>query len=76
MGKRQVRIFKKDILNNAMELIFQPSVQLVQRNKVVVQGKLLSLNDRHAELRDSSKNIHTVPLEQVEEIVFDREAAW
>ena len=76
MGKRQVRIFRKDILNHAIALLGQPGVQVVLRTRVVLHGVLKTLDQEQLQLQDRRFNTHTLPLEQVEEIIYDVEAAW
>ncbi|MCX2739689.1 hypothetical protein [Pontibacter anaerobius] len=76
MGKRQIRIFRNNLLNRRFELLQTPSVQVVLRDKVVLTGKLKELNEKGAELQDQRFNHHTFPLEQVEEMIYDVEAPY
>ncbi|AKD02157.1 hypothetical protein POKO110462_11770 [Pontibacter korlensis] len=76
MGKRQTRIFRKDLLNHRFELLQSPAVQVVLRTKVVLTGRLKELDAKGAELEDLRFNRHTFPLEQVEEIIYDIEAPY
>lgn len=76
MGKRQIRIFKTKLLNHRFELLQSPAVQVVLCSKVVLTGKLKSLDESGAELQDLRFNYHHFPLEQVEEIIYDVEAPY
>ncbi|RAU82250.1 hypothetical protein [Pontibacter arcticus] len=76
MGKRQIRIYRNDIVAQAMKLVAQETVQLVQRNRVVLIGKLLSVSESGVELSDNNNGKHVFPLQHIEEIIYDREAAW
>lgn len=76
MGKRQFRIFRKDLLSRRFELLQSPAVQVVLRSKVVLAGKLKELDEKGAELQDLRFNYHAFPLEQVEEIIYDVEAPY
>ncbi|SFG42012.1 hypothetical protein [Pontibacter chinhatensis] len=76
MGKRQFRIFRKDLLSRRFELLQSPAVQVVLRSKVVLAGKLKELDEKGAELQDLRFNYHTFRLEQVEEMIYDVEAPY
>jgi hypothetical protein len=76
MGKRQKRIFRKDIYNHMQELLQRRTVQVVLRSKVVLNGDILKLTDAELQLQDHRFNTHTFLLEQVEEIIYDIEAPY
>ncbi len=76
MGKRQYRVFRRDITAQRQELLQQRSVQLVQRNKMVLQGQLLKLGSIQLELLDGRNHTHIVPLHLIEEIIYDKETAY
>jgi len=76
MGKRQTRIFRKDIPQHVQQLLAQKSVQVVLRNKVVLTGLLLQVSPEQLQLQDYRFHKHTLPVEQVEEIIYDTEAAY
>lgn len=76
MGKRQTRIFRQNIQKHLQELLQCQTVQLVLRTKVVVQGKLFMPSPGQFELVDKCRNKHTVQLHQIEEIIYDKEAAF
>lgn len=76
MSKRQVRIFRKDIPQHIPELLLQKAVQVVLRSKVVLHGTLKSLTLEQLQLQDQRFGRHTLPVAQVEEIIYDVEAAW
>ncbi|WP_266202806.1 hypothetical protein [Pontibacter kalidii] len=76
MGKRQIRIFRRDLLDHQFELLQSPAVQVVLRSRVVLNGKLKRLDANGAELQDLRFDYHTFPLEQVEEMIYDVEAPY
>ncbi|MDX5422826.1 MAG: hypothetical protein LPK07_14280 [Hymenobacteraceae bacterium] len=76
MGKRQTRIFRKDIEKHLQELLQQETVQVVLRSRVVLNGALLELNPERLQLQDHRFGKHTVPVEQVEEIIYDAAAPY
>lgn len=76
MGKRQIRIHRKDLHHRAPELLQQPFVQVLLQSRTVFSGKPLHLSKQELQLQDLRFNRHTLPLEQVEEVIYDVEAAW
>ena len=76
MGKRQIRIFRKNIPHQLSELLLQGEVQVVLRNRVVLQGVLKEANAEKLELLDGRKSRHVVPVEEVEEVIYDIEAPY
>lgn len=76
MGKRQIRIFRKDIPEHIPDLLLQRAVQVVLRSRVVLHGVLLKLTPEQLQLQDQRTGKHVVPVEQVEEIIYDVEAAY
>lgn len=76
MGKRQKRIFRKDIQQHLQELLQRRSVQVVLRSKVVLHGDILRLTADELELQDRRFGKHLFPIDQIEEIIYDMEAAY
>ncbi|MBD1396796.1 hypothetical protein H9Q13_06430 [Pontibacter sp. JH31] len=76
MGKRQIRIFRKDIPQHLPELLLQDSVQVILRNRVVVQGKLKTATADNFEILDGRRNQHAIPVRDVEEVIYDVEAPY
>lgn len=76
MGKRQTRVFRQNIQDHLLELLQSETVQLVLRTKVVIHGKLFMPEMGEFELVDKSLNRHAVLLDQIEEIIYDKEAAF
>ncbi|GHA75849.1 hypothetical protein [Pontibacter akesuensis] len=76
MGKRQIRIHRTKLPDHTFELLQSPAVQVVLRNRIVLAGVLKELNGESLQLQDFRANHHTFPLEQVEEIIYDVEAAY
>ena len=76
MGKRQIRISGNKLQDHAVELLMQPVVQVILRNRVVVTGKLLHTAPETITLQDMRQSKHILPADQVQEIVYDVEAPW
>lgn len=76
MGKRQKRIFRNDIKNHLQELLLRQTVQVVLRNKVVMNGNITRLTEEELHLKDHRFGKHTVPVSEIEEIIYDIEAAY
>ena len=76
MGKRQKRIFRNDIKNHIQELLQRRTVQVVLRTKVVVNGDITKLTDEELQLKDHRFGLHTFPVDEIEEIIYDMEAAY
>jgi glutamate dehydrogenase/leucine dehydrogenase len=76
MGKRQIRIFRKNIAQHLPELRMQESVQVILRNRVVVQGKLNAASEAEFELLDGRRGKHVIPVQDVEEVIYDIEAPY
>ena len=74
MGKRQIRIYRNKLADHQPELLQQQSVQVVLRNRVVVQGKLQHVSDEELELIDGRRSRHTIPVAEIEEVIYDIEA--
>jgi hypothetical protein len=75
MGKRQVRIFQKDIDLNRQRLL-QQDAHVVLGSGRVLRGVIIELTGRHLTLLNQRLHPQTVGLEEVEEIVYDKEAAY
>jgi DNA topoisomerase IB len=76
MGKRQTRVFRQDIPDHLQDLLQCHVVQMILRTRAVIQGKLLMPAPELFELIDQSRNKHTIALHQIEEIIYDKEAAF
>jgi hypothetical protein len=75
MGKRQTRIFQKDIAA-ALPDLQQRDAHVVQRSGKVLRGIITAISDRHLTLLNQRLHPHSVALEEIEEIVYDRETAF
>ena len=75
MGKRLVRIFGKDIPARVKELI-SIELNVVLKNKSTLHGTLTRLENNYLTIRDMRRRDHQLNLSDVEELVFDREAAY
>jgi len=76
MGKRQIRISGVKLQEHEMELLSQPAVQVILRNRVVVTGKLLQTSPETITIRDMRLNQQVLPADQIQEVIYDIEAAW
>ncbi|GAB3530666.1 hypothetical protein GCM10027443_11680 [Pontibacter brevis] len=76
MGKRQKRIFRNNLLNHVQELLQRRTVQVVLRNKVVLNGDITKLTDEELLLTDHRFGKHTMPVDEIEEIIYDIEAPY
>ena len=76
MGKRQTRINRKDIHQHIPELLQRRTVQVVLRTKVVLTGDILQLTADQLQLQDHRFGKHILPIDQIEEIIYDMEAAY
>ncbi|MHC2990103.1 hypothetical protein OB13_00285 [Pontibacter sp. HJ8] len=76
MGKRQIRIFRKNIPQHLPELLMQGFVQVIMRNRVVLQGVLKVASEEEFELLDGRRSRHVVPVQEIEEVIYDIEAPY
>ncbi|CAN5811317.1 hypothetical protein BH24BAC1_BH24BAC1_06150 [soil metagenome] len=75
MGKRQVRIFRKD-LGPERESLLQKEAHLVMRSARVFRGLITELAGDHLTLLNHRLQPHTLDLAEIEEIVYDRETEY
>ncbi len=76
MGKRQIRIYRNKLADHLPDLLQQQTVQVVLRNRVVVQGVLQHVSTEELELLDGRRSSHLIPVQQVEEVIYDIEAPY
>jgi hypothetical protein len=76
MGKRQTRVYNRDILAQVQELLLQPVVQVILHTNVVLQGKLRTIDQVNVELWDRCFERRVLPIQQIKEIIYDKEAAF
>jgi hypothetical protein len=76
MGKRQIRISGTKIQQHSLELLERPLVQVVLRSRVVLAGKLLQISPELITVMDMRRSEHKLPTDQIEEIIYDLEAAF
>ena len=76
MGKRQKRIFRNDIKDHVQELLLRRTVQVILRNKVVLNGDITKLTEEELHLKDHRFGKHTAAVSEIEEIIYDIEAAY
>ncbi|WP_162427437.1 hypothetical protein [Pontibacter pudoricolor] len=76
MGKRQIRISGTKLQQHTSELLERPAVQVVLRSRVVLAGKLLQISPENITVLDMRRSKHVLPTEQIQEIIYDLEAAF
>lgn len=76
MGKRQVRISGIKLQQHAQELLDQPATQVILRNRVVLAGKILQVSSDNVTVLDMRRSKHMLPTDQIQEIIYDLEAAF
>ncbi|GGG25672.1 hypothetical protein [Pontibacter amylolyticus] len=76
MGKRQIRINRNQLADHLPDLLQQQTVQVVLRTRVVVQGVLQHVLAEELELLDGRRHKHTIPVAEVEEVIYDIEAPY
>ena len=72
MGKRQIRLFRKDI-GSALESLLQKDAHVVMRSSRVWRGVITKLQGDHLTLVNHRLQPQTLDLNEVEEIIYDRE---
>ncbi|MGV3587744.1 MAG: hypothetical protein ACO1OF_12120 [Adhaeribacter sp.] len=75
MGKRQVRISRKDILLKKAELEGVTG-HVIMADHVVHNGQILAVSDSQLELRDPRFNKHKLEMGAILEIVYDKETDY
>ena len=73
MGKRQVRVFRSHILPNRLQLLGKDA-HVVQPSGRVLRGVITELTDAHLTVLNHRLHPQTLPLAEVEEVVYDLEA--
>lgn len=76
MGKRQIRIYRNKLADHLPDLMQQQTVQVILRSRVVVQGVLSHASTEELELIDGRRSRHTIPVQDVEEVIYDIEAPY
>jgi hypothetical protein len=75
MGKRQIRIFRKDIVLKKTEIVGREG-HVILTDHVVFNGKILEITDRQLILQDLRLNKHVLDLTQLVEVVYDKETVF
>lgn len=75
MGKRQTRIFQRDILSQTPTLLGKEA-NIVLANHATLHGVILEIMDNDLIIRDMRLKKHTVALAHIIEIALDHTAAW
>ncbi len=75
MGKRLVRIFNKDI-SAKISTIIDKEVNLVLKNNTTLHGIITNSENNIFKIKDMLNKKHVVTLDDIVEIIYDREAAY
>lgn len=75
MGKRQIRIFRKDIVFKKDEILTKIG-HVILADHVVFTGRVLEISEDNLVLEDFRFNNHVLKLSQVLEIVYDIETEY
>ena len=75
MGKRLTRIFGIDIPVKAKELI-STELNVILKNKSTLHGVLIGVESNCLILRDMKLRKHKLSIADIEELIFDSEAAY
>ncbi|MFL5728048.1 MAG: hypothetical protein ACJ75J_01060 [Cytophagaceae bacterium] len=75
MGKRLIRIFRKELKAKAASLAGR-KINLVLQNQSTFYGVLLKVDQEGLELKDLLNKKHYFKFSGIEEIVYDQVAAY
>jgi len=75
VGKRQVRIFRKDLFLKKSEIQGQDA-HVILSDQVVHHGQILSVTEQHLRLRNPRAKEMQLELAAVQEIVYDKETDY
>jgi hypothetical protein len=75
MGKRLIRINNKDISGSLKELAGK-EVNLVMVNKNVLHGTIIESIENTFKIKDMLLKTHYIKFSEVNEIIYDKEAAF
>lgn len=75
MGKRQIRIFRKDIVLKKAEILNKIG-HVILADHVVLTGRVLEISEDSLVLENFRFNNHLLNLNQVLEIVYDIETEY
>ena len=75
MGRRQTRIFQRDILPQAASLPGKEA-NIVLTNQATLHGVVLEISGDNLIIRDMRLKKHTVSLAHIHEITLDYMAEW
>ncbi|MDB5262224.1 MAG: hypothetical protein JWQ14_1505 [Adhaeribacter sp.] len=75
MGKRQVRIFRKDIFLSKFEIEGKTG-HVIMADHVVHNGLILQVTERHLVLRNPRFKEYPLNLDAIEEVVYDKETDY
>ena len=75
MGKRLIRIFQKEIPSRAA-LLVDLELNLVLTNNKTINGVLKKIENNFFLLQGKLGDKHRVKLEEISEIIYDKEASF
>jgi EAL domain-containing protein (putative c-di-GMP-specific phosphodiesterase class I) len=75
MGKRQTRIFNRDILKNKSVLL-NLEVNLLLKSGIALHGLIIEITEQMLVLKDLRMKKHLLPIQLIEEIMLDKETLY
>jgi hypothetical protein len=75
VGKRQVRISRKELLLKKSEIEGKMG-HVIMADHVVHNGQILAVSDKNLELRDPRFNKHILEIGAILEVVYDKETDY
>jgi hypothetical protein len=75
MGRRQQRIFQRDILQQASALVGLEA-NILLASQVTLHGVILEISGNSLTVKDMRLKKHVIPLSDIHEIMLDKAAEW
>ncbi len=75
MGKRQTRIFNRDILKH-ISILLGLEVNLLLKTGVILHGIIVDITGETLVLKDLRMKKHQLPVQLIEEIMLDKESLY
>lgn len=70
MGKRQLRIFQRQLASQVPALI-GIDLNIILKNGITIHGKILSFEDSTLIVADAFEKKHAIKIETIEEVILD-----
>jgi hypothetical protein len=75
MGKRQIRILRKDLLPKQVEIVGRKG-HVILSDHVVHNGLILEISAAHLLLENPRKGRHQLKMATIVEVVYDQETEY